>query len=240
MTLRLAGGRWSPRLLRRGFAARARLLRLRGGDGRFLHRRELPSGEVVLIIGFGPKLETTYPRLRPIAAPCTARSSLGRHETHRLVATPGNQVGIQLNLTPSALTAARPAHARADQPRRRARRPARRRRRGWSSSSTTRPTGRPAFALLDEVLVRRLDAARPAPPMSPGPGGGWSTPAVACPWASCESWPPPHAAPVQRADRRRAEDLRPRAALPNAPSTCLATATARAGSTSASWAPAGG
>ena len=85
--------------------ARARLLRLRGGDGPFTRRRELPSGEVVLIIGFGPKLETTYPRLAP------DRGSMHRsfvagpaHETHRLVATPGNQVGIQLNLTPSALT----------------------------------------------------------------------------------------------------------------------------------------
>jgi hypothetical protein len=31
----------------------------------FTRRRELPSGEVIVIIGFGPELETTYPGQAP-------------------------------------------------------------------------------------------------------------------------------------------------------------------------------
>jgi AraC-like DNA-binding protein len=131
----------------------------------FSRRRELPSGEVVLIIGFGPKLETTYPHLAPDRGSTHRSFVAGLHETHCLVATPGNQVGIQLNLTPlgAHLLLGLPMH-----------------------ELTNRvvelddllgadgellveqlhdaPDWQARFALLDEVLVRRLDAARPASP----------------------------------------------------------------------------
>lgn len=66
----------------------------------FKRRRELPSGEVIVIIGFGPKLETTYPELAP-GRPTAHRSFVaGLHQTHCIVATPGSQSGVQVNLTP--------------------------------------------------------------------------------------------------------------------------------------------
>jgi AraC-like DNA-binding protein len=131
----------------------------------FTRRRELPSGEVVLIIGFGPKLETTYPHLAPDRGSMHRSFVAGLHETHCLVATPGNQAGIQLNLTPlgAHLLLGLPMH-----------------------ELTNRvvelddllgadgellveqlhdaPDWQARFMLLDEVLVRRLDAARPASP----------------------------------------------------------------------------
>jgi AraC-like DNA-binding protein len=131
----------------------------------FTRRRELPSGEVVLIIGFGPKLETTYPHLAPDRGSTHRSFVAGLHETHCLVATPGNQAGIQLNLTPLG------AHVLLGLP---------------MHELTNRvvelddllgadgallveqlhdaPDWQARFALLDEVLVRRLDAARPASP----------------------------------------------------------------------------
>lgn len=66
----------------------------------FNRRRELPSGEVIVIVGFGPKLETTYPDLAPERSERHRSFVAGLHQTHCLVATPGTQAGIQLNLTP--------------------------------------------------------------------------------------------------------------------------------------------
>lgn len=66
----------------------------------FTRRRELPSGEVVVIIGFGPRLETSYPQLAPGRIAKHRSFVAGLHETPCLVATPGAQAGIQLNLTP--------------------------------------------------------------------------------------------------------------------------------------------
>jgi hypothetical protein len=66
----------------------------------FTRRRELPSGEVILIIGFGPKLETTYPGLAPDRAATHRSFVAGLHETHCFVGSEGNQAGVQLNLTP--------------------------------------------------------------------------------------------------------------------------------------------
>ena len=203
--------------------ARARLLRLRGGDGRFTRRRELPSGEVVLIIGFGPKLETTYPRLAPDRGSMHRSFVAYSHETHRLVATPGNQVGIQLNLT---LLGAHPLL-------------------GLPMHELTNRVvelddllgadgeplveqlhdapdwGRPA-ALLDEVLVRRLDAARPASPMSPGlaaagrhrrsPARGRAVRSSAAAASTCCA-----GSTSRSASRRRPS---PACCASNAPSTC--------------------
>ena len=67
----------------------------------FTRRRELPSAEVVVIIGFGPTLRTTYPSLGRPDRVLTHRSFVaGLHDTHCFVETPGTQAGIQLNLTP--------------------------------------------------------------------------------------------------------------------------------------------
>ena len=131
----------------------------------FTRRRELPSGEVVLIVGFGPKLETTYPDLAP-GSIATHRSFVaGLHDTHCVVETPGNQSGIQLNLTPLG------AHLLIGLPMR---------------ELTNRvvelddvlgaeadllveqlhgaPDWEARFELLDAALERRLDRARPASP----------------------------------------------------------------------------
>lgn len=131
----------------------------------FTRRRELPSGEVVLIIGFGPTLETNYPQRAPDHTSTHRSFVAGVHETHCLVTTPGNQAGIQLNLTPlgAHLLLGLPMH-----------------------ELTNRvvelddllgadgellverlhdaPDWQARFAILDDVLVRRLDAARPASP----------------------------------------------------------------------------
>src|SRR5262245_12484959 len=66
----------------------------------FTTRRELPSAEVILIIGFGPKLRSTYPDLAPGRAATHRSFVAGLHATHCMVETPGNQSGIQVNLTP--------------------------------------------------------------------------------------------------------------------------------------------
>lgn len=129
----------------------------------FTTRRELPSGEVVMILGFGPEIETRYPHL---GRAVTNRSFVaGMHDTHCLVATPGNQAGIQVNLTPLG------AHLMLGVP---------------MHELTNRVVGledllgaeagllverlygagdwEARFALLDDALERRLDAARPASP----------------------------------------------------------------------------
>ena len=139
----------------------------------FTRRRELPSGEVILIVGFGPKLKTTYPEpgARPRRHAPLVRRRAPRHPLHRRVArNPGWNPG-----QPDAARrspAARAADARADQPRRRARRPARRGGRTcWSSSCTTRATGRRA----SRSWTRRSSAGStprgPRRRTSPGPGG---------------------------------------------------------------------
>jgi AraC-like DNA-binding protein len=131
----------------------------------FTRRRELPSGEVVLIVGFGPELRTTYPQLAPGRAATHRSFVAGLHDTHCFVETPGDQAGIQVNLTPlgAHLLLGLPMH-----------------------ELTNRvvdlddlldaegellveqlhdaPDWQARFELLDRTLVRRLDAARPASP----------------------------------------------------------------------------
>jgi AraC-like DNA-binding protein len=131
----------------------------------FTRRRELPSGEVIMIFGFGAKLRTTYPHLPPDRALAHRSFVAGLHDTHCFVETPGAQAGIQLNLTPHGahLLLGLPMHELTnrvvelddllgvegqllveqlrDAP-------------DWGAR----------FELLDEALVRRLDAARPASP----------------------------------------------------------------------------
>jgi AraC-like DNA-binding protein len=131
----------------------------------FTRRRELPSGEVVVIVGFGPKVETTYPALALGRGASHGSFVAGLHETHCFVESPGTQAGIQLNLTPlgARLLLGVPMHELTnrvvgvdellgaegellveelyDAP-------------GWDAR----------FGLLDRVLERRLDAARPATP----------------------------------------------------------------------------
>lgn len=82
----------------------------------FTRRRELPSGEVVVIIGFGPELRTTYPDLAPGRVLTNRSFVAGLHDTHCLVETPGTQAGIQLNLTPlgAHLLLGLPMHELAD------------------------------------------------------------------------------------------------------------------------------
>jgi AraC-like DNA-binding protein len=131
----------------------------------FTRRRELPSGEVILIIGFGPRLRTTYPALS-LDRDATTRSFVaGVHDTHCIVETPGTQAGIQVNLTPIG------AHLLL----------------GVAMHELTNRVvelddllGHPGalfverlhdapdwdtrFELIDAALVRRLDRARPASP----------------------------------------------------------------------------
>jgi len=131
----------------------------------FTRRRELPSGEVTLIIGFGPKLETRYPELAADRTSTQRSFVAGLHETYCLVATPGNQAGIQVNLTPlgAHLLLAVPMHeltnrvvelddlvgADADL---------------LVEQLHDAPDWQARFAILDGVLLRRLGAARPASP----------------------------------------------------------------------------
>jgi AraC-like DNA-binding protein len=131
----------------------------------FARRRELPSGEVVVIIGFGPKLETTYPDLASDRVATHRSFVAGLHDTYCFVESPGSQAGIQVNLTPlgAHLLLGLPMH-----------------------ELTNRvvdlgellgaegellveqlyeaPDWQARFELLDGVLVRRLEAARPASP----------------------------------------------------------------------------
>jgi AraC-like DNA-binding protein len=131
----------------------------------FTRRRELPSGEVILIIGFGPKLRTTYPQGAPDRV-LTHRSFVaGLHDTHCFVETPGTQAGIQVNLTPigAHLLLGLPMHeltnrvvelhdllgADAEL---------------QIERLYEAPDWQARFELLDAALVRRLDAARPTSP----------------------------------------------------------------------------
>jgi len=131
----------------------------------FNRRRELPSGEVIVIIGLGPRLETTYPELSPARVEEHRSFVAGIHETHCLVGSPGAQAGIQVNLTPlgAHLLLATPMDELAN--------------RVVEIDELLRAEGEllveqlhgagsweARFALLDAVLERRLDAARPASP----------------------------------------------------------------------------
>ena len=131
----------------------------------FTRRRELPSSEVILIFGFGPKLETTYPHLASNRVATHRSFVAGLHDTHCFVETPGNQAGIQVNLTPlgAHVLLGLPMHELTnrvvefdDLP-------------GVGGEllverlHEARDWGA-RFELLDETLVRRLDAARPASP----------------------------------------------------------------------------
>jgi AraC-like DNA-binding protein len=131
----------------------------------FTRRRELPSGEVILIIGFGPELRTKYPDLSP-GRDATARSFVaGLHDTHCIVETPGTQAGIQVNMTPigAHLLLGVPMHELTNRVVELdnllgGAAPLLVERLYHASDWETR------FALIDEALVRRLDRARPASP----------------------------------------------------------------------------
>lgn len=131
----------------------------------FTRRRELPSGEVILIIGFGPALRTTYPDLAPDRVASAQSFVAGLHDTHCMVETPGTQAGIQVNLTPIA------AHLLLGVPMREltnrvvelddllgAESPL------LVERLQDAPDWEARFELLDEALVRRLDEARSASP----------------------------------------------------------------------------
>jgi AraC-like DNA-binding protein len=128
-------------------------------------RRELPIGAVVLIAGFGPELETSYPH---VGAERTVRChafAAGLHDTWCVVESPGSQACIQVNLTPigAHLLLGTAMHELSNRvvdlgdllgpdgarlPERLHAAP------GWPER----------FALLDALLVRRLDAAASASP----------------------------------------------------------------------------
>ncbi len=65
----------------------------------FTRRRELPSGAVVVIIGFGPKLSMAYAG-SPDPPAVLDSFVAGLHESHCMVTSPGDQAGIQMNMTP--------------------------------------------------------------------------------------------------------------------------------------------
>ena len=205
----------------------------------FTRRRELPSGEVILIVGFGPRLKTTYPDLAPDRVATHRSFVAGLHDTHCIVESPGTQAGIQVNLTPLG------AHLLLGLPMR---------------ELTNRVVElddllgaaedllveqlhdardwQTRFTLLDEALVRRLDCRSASVPRRRlglaatdrrrrSSGGGRAV-------RGARLQPQAPAAPLQRADRRRAEDLRPRAALPARRPHARPPRRRTAGSTSAS------
>ena len=131
----------------------------------FKRRRELPSGEVVLIIGFGAELETTYPDRAPGRVARVRSFVAGLHDTHCLVESPGTQTGIQLNLTPlgAHLLLGVPMHELRNRvveledllgPDANLIVEMLREAPGWAAR----------FEILDRTLVRRLESARPASP----------------------------------------------------------------------------
>ena len=62
-------------------------------------RRELPIGAIVLVVGFGPRLDLTYPQTT--GRDVRARSFVaGAHDTWCVVESPGSQACVQVNLTP--------------------------------------------------------------------------------------------------------------------------------------------
>jgi AraC-like DNA-binding protein len=116
-------------------------------------RLEVPSGEVHVIISFGPEVRVPAPVRSFVAAP---------HSEHAIVESSGEQHGVELRLTPigAHMLLGLPMHELADQvtpieavlgragaelPERLATAP------GWEAR----------FAMLDRLLAERLDGARP-------------------------------------------------------------------------------
>jgi AraC-like DNA-binding protein len=115
-------------------------------------RLEVPSGEVHVILSFGPEVRVPAPVRSFVAAP---------HSRHAIVESNGEQHGVELRLTPigAHMLLGMPMHELADRvvpieavlgragdelPERLAEAP------GWEAR----------FAVLDRLLVRRLEAAR--------------------------------------------------------------------------------
>jgi AraC-like DNA-binding protein len=154
-------GRWEMVSRPAAPALRAHVLGYCGYEERtrgFNVRRELPSGEVVMILGFGPAI---------------GMRSGGRLESHRsfvaglsdgpcLVETPGTQAGIQVNLTPIGV------HLLLGLPMRELTNRAAAIEDLLGGELVEQlyeaPGWEARFALLDRALERRLDAARPASP----------------------------------------------------------------------------
>ena len=124
-------------------------------------RRELPSGEVVMILGFGPKLTMRYPDSpEPVAS---HRSFVaGLSDTPCLVETPGTQAGIQVNLTPigAHVLLGVPMHELTN----RAADVADLLDAALVEQLYEAPGWEARFELVDRALMRRLDAGRPASP----------------------------------------------------------------------------
>ena len=61
-------------------------------------RRELPTGDVALVISFGPTLEITDPRSGSVVSPSSFVA--GVHDGYAVTQTRGRQHGIEVRLTP--------------------------------------------------------------------------------------------------------------------------------------------
>jgi AraC-like DNA-binding protein len=135
-----------------------------------LSRREVPSPDITLIISFGPAIGVSDPGAPEAAAQRCTSFVAGLHDAPVLTEHAGYQHGIEVRLAP--LAARRlfgvPMHLLAnrvvaleDLLGRDAERLVERlyEAPGWA----------PRFALLDDALARRLDAARP-----PSPGVAWA------------------------------------------------------------------
>jgi AraC-like DNA-binding protein len=130
-----------------------------------LRRREVPSTDITLIISFGPAIAVSDPGAP--ATPANRRTSFvaGLHDAPVLTEHAGYQHGIEVRLAPLAARRlfAVPMHTLAHQVvaledllGRDAERLAER--------LYDTPGWGPRFALLDDVIARRLDAALPPPP----------------------------------------------------------------------------
>ena len=64
-----------------------------------LRRREMPSGEIVVILSFGPAIDVSDPTRAGAAARRTSFAA-GLHGEHAVTRHDGVQYGLQLNLTP--------------------------------------------------------------------------------------------------------------------------------------------
>jgi AraC-like DNA-binding protein len=135
-----------------------------------LRRREVPSADITFIISFGPAIGVSEPGAA--AAPAHRRTSFvaGLHDAPVVTEHAGYQHGIEVRLAP--LTARRlfgvPMHMLANQV------VALEELLGRDGELLAErlyeaPGWGPRFALLDDVIARRLDAARP-----PSPGVAWA------------------------------------------------------------------
>ena len=115
-------------------------------------RLEVPSGEVHVVISFGPEVRVPAPVGSFVAAP---------HTQHAIVESDGEQHGLELRLTPlgTHMLLGMPMHGLADRVtpiedvlgREGAELPER---------LATAPTWAARFAIVDRLLARRLEAAR--------------------------------------------------------------------------------